>query len=223
MRNFLVVDFEFTNYRGFGKPRGYFHEVIEIGAVLLSGTDQEEKGRLQNFVKPKFFPKQAKSSYEFCMITPYDMQKAIDFPKMVERLAKLYVPGETWFVEWGAEDFKVLDLGCKKHKIPNPIREEDCLDLAEAYRLLVDSNNTIGLKAATEAENVDTEGLWHTALDDADNTGRLLVKLLEKGWTVERFHRQVEELQEHKREEKAASFQRWLAKKQMQEARLCMA
>ena len=38
MRNFLMVDFEFTNYnRPVGRPSAYFSEVIEIGAVLLDG------------------------------------------------------------------------------------------------------------------------------------------------------------------------------------------
>ena len=31
------------------------------------------------------------------------------------------------------------------------------------------------------------EGTWHTALDDAINTSKLLVKLIEDGWDVEAF------------------------------------
>ena len=38
MKKFLVVDFEFTTYeRPVGRPRGFFSEIIEIGAVKLDG------------------------------------------------------------------------------------------------------------------------------------------------------------------------------------------
>ena len=34
--NFFVIDFEFTFYkRPVGRPRGFFNEIIEAGAVLL--------------------------------------------------------------------------------------------------------------------------------------------------------------------------------------------
>lgn len=188
MKNFLLVDFEFTTYtRPVGRPMGYFSEIIEIGAVLLEGGSFKELGRYQSFVKPKFFPKQAKDSLLFCMITDNDMKKAIDFSQMVEALGKLYAPGETYFVSWGESDYKVLNTACNRYKLANPIREEDCLDLAEAYKLMHGHNYTTGLKAATEEQEVDTAGLWHTAFDDANNTGKLLKKLIEKGWAVEDY------------------------------------
>ena len=34
MKDFLLVDFEFTTYtKPVGRPRGFFSEIIEIGAV----------------------------------------------------------------------------------------------------------------------------------------------------------------------------------------------
>ena len=32
--------------------------------------------------------------------------------------------------------------------------------------------------------------MWHTAYDDAANTGKLLVRMLEKGWTPELYFEQ---------------------------------
>lgn len=191
MHNYLLVDFEFTTYtRPVGRPSNFFSEVIEIGAVKL---DENLKvcGTLQDFVKPKFFPKQAKDSMDFCMITEKDMKKAVDFEQMVSSLSAMYEPGTTYFVAWGKEDFKVLDTGCKRHKIANPVQFEDYLDLAEAYKLLKGDNYTTGLKRATEEQEVDTAGLWHTAFDDANNTGKLLIKLIEKGWRPEEFMAEV--------------------------------
>lgn len=188
MKNYLLVDFEFTTYtRPVGRPRAYFSEIIEIGAVLLDSESFKELGRYQSFVNPKFFPKQAKDSLAFCMITEKDMKKAVEFPEMVQKLAEMYAPGETYFVAWGDSDYKVLDTACKRYKIANPIRQEDYLDLAAAYKLMKGDNYTTGLKAATEEQNVDTAGLWHTAFDDANNTGKLLRKLVENGWTPEKY------------------------------------
>ena len=34
---------------------------------------------------------------------------------------------------------------------------------------------------------MEFDGLWHTAFDDAANTGRILEKMLELGWSAEEF------------------------------------
>ena len=196
--NFLVVDFEFTFYkRPVGRPRAFFPEIIEVGAVKLSGEDLQESGKMQNFVKPHFFPKHAKDAMDFCMITDKDMKKAITFPAMLERLAAMYEAGNTLFVAWGDSDYKVLAQGCERHKLENPIREEDYLDLAEAYKIWIGAENTPGLKTAITEMEVTADGLAHTAFDDAYNTGKVLVKMLEKGWTYEAYL-QAKEAQENK-------------------------
>ena len=120
-----------------------------------------------------------------------DMKKAAEFPDMVKKMAEMYKEGETYFVAWGDSDYKVLDTACKRYKIENPIKVEDYLDLAEAYKLMKGDNYTTGLKAATEEQEVDTAGLWHTAFDDANNTGKLLKKLVEKGWTPESYFEKI--------------------------------
>lgn len=92
---------------------------------------------------------------------------------------------------------KVLDTACKRYKIENPIRFEDYLDLAEVYKLMKGDNYTTGLKAATEEQNVDTAGLWHTAFDDANNTGKLLKKLVENGWKPESYFESIKEVKQY--------------------------
>ena len=91
--NYFVIDFEFTFYkRPVGRPRGFFNEIIEAGAVLLD-SGGTETGRMHAFVKPHFYPKQAKDAYDFCMITEKEMKKAIEFPEMVRQISALYTPG----------------------------------------------------------------------------------------------------------------------------------
>ena len=145
MKKFLVVDFEFTTYeRPVGRPRGFFSEIIEIGAVKLDGEPLTDCGRIQSFVKPHFYPKQAKDSMDFCMITAKDMQQAIEFPAMVEELAALYESGETYFVAWGTEDYKVLQTGCERNKIEN-------------HAFVVDSFHKIGVKHHCAAKHAQAD------------------------------------------------------------------
>ena len=192
--NYLVVDFEFTFYkRPVGRPRNFFAEIIEIGAVKLTGENLDEAGKLQSFVKPHFFPKHAKDAMDFCMITDADMKKAITFPAMLEKMTAMYEAGNTLFVAWGDSDYKVLDEGCKRHKLDNPIRFEDYLDLAAAYMLWRGEENNPGLKAAINEMEVTADGLAHTAYDDAYNTGKVLAKMLEKCWTYEEYLKAREE------------------------------
>lgn len=194
--NYLVVDFEFTFYkRPVGRPRAFFPEIIEVGAVKLD-ENLKEYGKLQNFVKPHFFPNHAKDAMDFCMITEKDMKKGITFSVMLEKLADMYEAGKTLFVAWGDSDYKVLAQGCERHKLDNPIREDDYLDLAEAYKFWTGAENTPSLKAAIEDVEVVADGLAHTAFDDAYNTGKVLIKMLEKGWTFEAYLR-AKELQKN--------------------------
>ena len=187
-KNFLVTDFEFTVYtKPVGKPRGFFSEILEIGATKLAGDTFERIGDIQSFVKPQFYPKQAEESLNFSMITMADLKKGILFPEMIERMKQHYIPSETYFVAWGDADFKVIDTACKRYKIENPVMFTDYLDLAAGYKLLFEKEKTPSLKSAAEEQNVVMEGTWHTALDDAINTSKLLVKLLEGGWDVEAF------------------------------------
>ena len=182
-KDFLVVDFEFTKYtKPTGQPRGFSPEIIEIGAVKINGDTFEISDRVQNFVKPYFYPKQAREGLDFSMITDEDMASAIEFGEMLDIIKKLYVPGKTYFAAWGDADYFVLNEGCKRHSLRNPVLEEDYLDIALTYKTVMGDNYTTGLRKAAEEQDIDTKGLWHTAYDDAANAGKILIKMIENEW-----------------------------------------
>ena len=186
--DYFVADFEFTQYsKPVGKPRGFFSEIIEIGAVKISGETNENVGSIQDFVKPHFYPKQAKEVMEFCSITDAHMKTAIDFSTMLKKVSQLYSPGKTYFVVWGNQDYRVIDNSCSRHNLSNPILFEDCLDLAEAYRLFNDDIDTTSLRNAVEELNINAEGHWHAAYEDAIKTAKILIKLLSDGWKPEHY------------------------------------
>ena len=195
-KDFFVVDLEFTQYtKPTGRPRAFFSEIIEIGAVRIDAVSHEVTGEIQNFVKPHFFPKQAAEGMAFCMITEEDMKDAVEFADMIDKIKALYTPERTFFVTWGEADYLVIKEGCRWHKLPHPILREDCLDLAEAYKLLKGERKTTGLKKAGEELGIDAGGLWHTAHADALNTGKILLKLMEQGWTPEQYVQQLRQYQ----------------------------
>ena len=185
-KDFFIVDFEFTQYTNpVGRPRGFFSEIIEIGAVKINRGTNEITGQIQNFVKPHFYPNQATEGMAFAMISESDMKAAIEFGCMLQKIEALYIPGETYFVSWGGEDYNVIRKGCERHRAPNPILFEDYLDFAEAYRLWYGDTNTTSLRNAADEQNVDIDGLWHTAYSDALATSKILLILLEDGWKPE--------------------------------------
>lgn len=182
-KDFLVVDFEFTTYtKPVGKPRGFFSEIIEIGAVKADGDTYEITDDVQNFVKPHFYPKQASEGFEFAMITEQDMEEAVEFADMIDTISSLYTTGQTYFVAWGDADYAVLDEGCRRHRIPNPVLREDYLDLAVAYKFIKERTRLTSLKDALEEQGIGSEGFSHTAYDDAENTFFLMLKLIDDGW-----------------------------------------
>ena len=171
---------------------GFFSEIIEIGAVKITGDTHEIVGNIQNFVKPHFYPKQAKESMEFCSITEADMKTAIDFATMLKEIETLYTPGRTYFVAWGMEDYNVIEKGCERYQLANPILLEDCLDLAAAYKYMNNHDYTTSLRMATEEHDISAEGHWHAAYEDALKTGKLLQKLLADGWKPEDYFAAIE-------------------------------
>ena len=187
-KDFIVVDFEFTQGgQRRNRPVGFFSEIVEFGAVRIDGSSHEVVRQEHCFVRPHFYPGQLKEIAELCMITEKEMRTAITFPDMIGRLKELYIPEKTYFVSWGAADLQILKKGCERHGIENPVLFDDYLDFAEWYRWEMGDSNITGLKKAIYEQDIDAGLIWHTACDDAANTGRLLIKLLKDGWKPDEF------------------------------------
>lgn len=184
MHNFLVADFEFTVYtKPTGRPRGFFSEIIEYGWVMLDAQTHELSAQDQNFVKPKFFPKQAKEGQEFSMITEADLASGIEYPEMIARLSKVYDPTKTYFVAWGDADWHVIKEACSRHNVVSPLSLDSYVDLSKEYQGFYNLEYRPSLKAALEERQIKLDGLWHTAFDDARNTAKLVAHMLSQGWT----------------------------------------
>ena len=185
-RTLLVADFEFTVHdAGPGRPRAFFPEVIEAGAVRLLPPDYIETPVIQTFVLPQYFPRIKQECTNITMIYQKDVDGGIGFAELLSQMAKAYVPGSTWIACWGDSDQKVIDYACRRYKIPCPFDWADYLDLALEYKLFFGRDRSIGLQQAVGETGVERYGMSHLAMDDAVNAARVMVHMLGKGWVPE--------------------------------------
>jgi sporulation inhibitor KapD len=182
-REYIVVDFEFTTYtKPVGRPRAFFSEIIEVGAVVVVPPEGIFAATFQGFVQPRFFPRIAENAAEFSMISKADLDAGMQFDAMVTKLSQTYRPGQTYLVGWGDADWTVLDTACFRYNVRNPFHFNDYLNLAEEYRQYFGKDKTPSLKNALEEQAITMEGFWHMALNDATHTAKLMVKMVSLGW-----------------------------------------
>ena len=182
-RVLLVADFEFTVHdSGPGRPRAFFPEVIEAGALQLLPPDYLETPVIQTFVRPQYFPKIKPECYNITMIQQKDVDGGIGFTELLSRLTAVYMPGRTWLACWGDSDQKVIDNACRRYKIPCPFDWADYLDLAFEYKTFYGRDRSIGLQQAVEETGIERYGMSHLAMDDAVNAARVLLHMARAGW-----------------------------------------
>ena len=180
---YLVFDFEFTTHDTiYGRPRGFFQEVIEVGALLAILPDFRIDWRYQTFVKPRIFPKLSEACKNITMIQQEDVNQGIALEEMLEKVAAVYTPGQTGLVAWGNSDRDVVADNCAKYKITCPFDWSDYIDLSQEYKVFYRHERRLSLKHAVEERGIERKGFYHLALDDAENTALIVARMLTEGW-----------------------------------------
>lgn len=182
---FLVIDFEFTTYgdKSYGKPRAFFPEIIEVGAVLFDQQDHIETV-YENFVRPRFFPRLTKECSTLTQIRQQDVDKGVDLSTVLENLS-VFNNEHTFWVGYGEADHDVLVKNCEMYKIANPLPTEKYIDLATQFKLYYGKERRISLKHSLREVGFEPEGIEHTALADAQNAAQLLLRMIKAGWQPE--------------------------------------
>lgn len=200
MSSFLVVDFEFSVPRSFGKPRAWFQEIIEVGAVLADKMGNPTNQTYNAFVKPRFWPRLAEESYAITGIRQEDVDRGIELESTLIRLQEMSPDKDTWLVAWGDSDRKVLSNNCEKYGLNYPFQWDHYLDLAEVYKTFRHLDKRASLKRAIEENAIPQIGILHSALDDAINAAQVLSWMIQNGWRMEGIDKEDPE-------SKAASIQ----------------
>lgn len=180
----LVVDFEFTVAPSFGKPRAFFPEIIEIGAVVINPGGTVTDKQYSSFIKPRFWPRVTDECYGITGIRQEDIDQGIPLEAALTQLKQL-ASSDTYLAAWGDADQKVLGKVCQKYDIDYPFQWERYIDLASEYKKFLQRPKLTSLKTAVEETCIKQRGISHAALDDAVNAALVLEHLITNGWKFE--------------------------------------
>ncbi|WP_047152878.1 3'-5' exonuclease KapD [Aneurinibacillus tyrosinisolvens] len=179
---FIFIDFEFTTFERNEAPKGFFHEVIEIGMAAM--REDTIMNTYSSLVAPVFFPELGEKCMSLTGITQNDVIEGIKFTQMIDVLLAWYIPGQTTLVTWGDLDIKGLRRNCREHKVKFPfsVMLDDWLDLSKAYQAHYGHRNTPGLWYALQTYGLTEGAQSHRALEDALATYKVLQRMLEDEW-----------------------------------------
>lgn len=183
--NLLVIDFEFSVFIGYGRPRFFFPEIIEVGAVLLKPPYKEKELPYQTFVKPRYFPRITQECTDITLIKQKDVDGGVDLAVVIDSLLQRY-DNQTYFASWGTADRDTLMLNCQRYGLDYPFIYENYIDLSEEYMKFYNLPTRKSVKKALDQNNIIPQGILHAALDDAVNEALIVQKMLSEGWKIER-------------------------------------
>jgi inhibitor of KinA sporulation pathway (predicted exonuclease) len=172
----IIVDLESTCWEGYDAPPGQENEIIEIGICMVDVATYEITGKRAIFVKPT---RSIISPFctELTTITPELVEKeGISFYEACDILEHDYDSRNRLWGSWGNYDHKMFAAQCKSFQVRYPFSDKYA-NLKRAYGDL--KGKRIGLNAALEALKMEREGIAHRGDDDAYNTARVLVNLMQ--------------------------------------------
>ena len=173
----LVVDVEATCWEGF-PPKGETSEIIEIGVVPVDLMTHEIERGESIYVLPE---RSTISDYctDLTGISLNTMRdKGIKYVDAVRRLTEDYDSRKYTMISWGDYDremfWKMADLYMADYPFP-PTH----INLKYFFAIWLGMVNMVGLRKALEKLGMEFEGVQHCGRDDAYNTARIFVAMLD--------------------------------------------
>ena len=185
----VVLDLEWNGAYS-RKARGYFNEIIEIGAVKINeGLEQTDV--FKALVKPVFSRKLSPLVCDLTGIKEEEFVKGLQFTHAVSQLRKWIADPKAIVMTWSKTDLMVLLENCRYflHKETIPFMNY-YVDL-QAYcqkRLEYGSSQQLGLGKACELLSIAEDNLsMHRALDDSILSGQVFSRIFD----AESFQKEV--------------------------------
>ena len=174
--NYIVLDLEWNqSYRGKEYTvEGIPFEIIQIGAVKLD-SDKHVIDSWERIIKPVLYTKLHGKVSEMLGITAQDLEKGQDFKSAaMEFLA--WCGDDYKFVTWGGSDLTEFQRNMKyfgvENEFPFPFTY---YDLQKLYsKVYSDGKTRRSLKAAIEELGFSEDAEYHSAINDAVYTARIL-------------------------------------------------
>lgn len=203
--NAVVFDLELVKRFRKGQPS----EIVEIGACKVDPVSRKIIDQFQIYISPRkgYI---AKSTRSFINMTREDMLNAVPFHEGIRQFVD-WLGDDYYLCSWGKDDRIHLIDECLRKKVDlswlvnyNDIQKQIGALLRE------DNKNQLGLQNALELAGIEPVGLAHRGIDDAINTARLLIHMLDqvqlqRNTVTEKEIEQYRQKQIRKRQERRKS------------------
>lgn len=171
---YLIVDLEATDMN----PNNGISEIIEFGFAEVEDNQIKSKGG--SFIKP-VFSKLTPFIEQLTTITESDLEKAPIFEDFLYDFSKKLDLTEFVFVAWGNYDRQMLNSMCRLWGAPE-IPFQGYINLKRSHKEFYGFSKERGLKRALNHARITMDGTHHRGIDDAYNTAKLFLDLVQKGW-----------------------------------------
>jgi len=184
MKKLLIIDLESSCHPRGNEPRGFFSEIIEIGAILLDIDSRKVDWEFQRFVRPTMFPELSMFCRQLTTITQAEVDSGASLESALRELALCIADQDYRFASWGNYDCNQFKRNCERFGLPYPFHPEH-LNLKAAFAAWM-RGRPMGMVRALHALHLPLEGTHHRGLDDARNIGKIAIRMLDQGWRLER-------------------------------------
>ena len=169
---YLIVDLEATD------TTTGTSEIIEFGYAIIEDGKIATRGG--SFIKP------AHSSLtpfikELTSITEEDLESAPSFTSFFDAFFSNFNPKEYIFVGWGNYDIKMVNTMCRLWGLDFP-KFKGHMNLKNQHKNFYGFKEERSLGRALRHANIQFEGTPHRGSDDAYNSAKLFLDLIQKGW-----------------------------------------
>lgn len=180
----IIYDLEFNTAFSIDKKtkqlkKGNAHpacpqEIIEIGAVKVDENLQIED-LFQVMVKPSLYRRMHPKVKQKTKITREMLDTGIPFPEAINLFREWMGNQEKSLCSWGIDDYHELKRNCQYHEMELTWADNPC-DIQKMCMtfLKTPKGQQIGLKKAVLQLGVETDGRFHSALNDAIYTAKVL-------------------------------------------------
>ena len=174
---FVIVDLEYTSWQGAHARNwtgpGEFREIVQIGAVRVSGDDLSEANAFMALVRPSLNPVLSDYFVDLTGITNADIAR--DGMPVTDALASFRdFAGDLPVLSHGRDDLVIVEE-CAEKGLDNPFAAHDWRDIAPAIQAV-----TGDLLMSSELPGhfgLDMPGRAHDALADSRALRAVLVHL----------------------------------------------
>ena len=176
---YIVIDLEWNGSYS-KKARGYFNEIIEVGAVRVD----EQMRLVDTFhatIKPVVSKKLSTIVTDLTNITAEELEDGTTFTAMMRQLSRWIGNEPAAILTWSTTDLLVLMENCRyftgRQEIPF-LRNYMDFQVYAQQRMGVEMSQQLGLAKAGEMLGIPEDNMsLHRALDDSKLTAAILQKV----------------------------------------------